>query len=316
MWTTNTHKWIIYGCCSIISITGILLLNRRRILSAVNKCGVSIVTHILQTKTVHSTAQDSVVVFIKNLTDDIKFKKEIRKFIEFITTDKNVIDNIKILSGQLLEDEQLMLQVSQFTAQIINRPDILESTKKFIINNITDENIQLNIRNMIINLSTDDHIKKSLINVLTNILQDPEMFNMIKINVVKLVTLVASDEELVINLRNFIINVLDDDTIRTLVTQTGVFTLSSPAFEEAGKNYLTEVATSAEVKEKLSELLSDTIITNVNDDTVQKEIHDMLCRSMSSEEIQSYGANSLSNVLKKSITPNWWPSSASKTDST
>jgi hypothetical protein len=102
--------------------------------------------------------------------------------------------------------------------------------------------------------------------------------------------------------------------MKTLLEQHGTYLLSSQMLKDAGRDYLVDVLTSAQVKDNVNKLLSESIMSNLNNEDVQKDVqnklNNVLSQSMMSDEIQKHGADSLSNIIKTALTPSWWSSSS------
>lgn len=202
--------------------------------------------------------------------------------------------------NKLLDDIRVKTHTQKLVENITTDDAIKTSIKNFITHFFEDAVIQSNISTLLVELLNKKDIMDAVIIFITNILNNE--------NIKQSLTKILDDPDIIIKLRHFIIDLLDNDAVKNLISQYGLFILSSPVLVEAGRDYLVKVLTSTQVKESVDALLTDSIISNLNNENVQNELNNVLTKSMTSEEIQKNGADSLSNILKMAIMPSWWSS--------
>lgn len=210
------------------------------------------------------------------------------------------------LFNKLLEDIRVKTQARQLVQQITTDEDIKTSIRNFITCLFEDAEIKSRISALLVELLSNKDVTDAVIIFIAHILNNE--------NIKQSLTKILDDPDIIIKFRRFIVDLIDNDAIKTLISQYGIFILSSTTLQEAGRDYLTNVLNSSQVKDSVDTLLTESIISNLNNENVQNELNNVLTKSMTSEEIQKNGADSLSNILKMAIMPSWWSSKPTNTD--
>ena len=270
----DMNVWIkvVGGTATII--VSVCVIFRKQIYNMISVTGRHAAQDILEDKDIHESAHQTITALADRLIANPKTKQTVATFVNQITTDEDIQDSIKNLMYRMVTDKKTIELSTEYIVSVLNEDKTRLAVTEFII----------------------------------DILKTEGIIELAKEKLMLLFNAVLDDDETVRHLRSYIVRTLDDDKIRKIVTKTGEFTLMTKELHDASVKYVTDLVNEKETKDQLTELLKDSVTTNLNDKSVQEEAQSMLTRALSSAELRANASDALYDIIKQATLPSWFSS--------